>query len=134
MKQTRAKIETQLGSSADATIETTNRAQDLTSESRMNLNPLRTSQPSRLLRQFYGNLSVVLNETLLSLAEVPRFENLGGVWTTFDVKRTIGHFEAAIDSCGIVHGNPPCSVSHVVQVPAGLRIFGCNVRGPLLAM
>ena len=55
-------------------------------------------------------------------------ENLGGVWTTFDVKRSVEELETTIGSCGNVHSDPPYSVSHVVQVPAGLRIFGCSVR------
>lgn len=63
----------------------------------------------------------------LSSFDFPPREHFEGVWSTFDVSRASRELEALISSVGEIYNAPPYTVSHIIQVPAGVGIFASNV-------
>ena len=64
----------------------------------------------------------------ISLPEVSQQEDIGGVWSIFNIDRAQRELGAIIDSCGIVTDQPPFKISAVLQLPASLRLNITSVR------
>lgn len=62
------------------------------------------------------------NKSAVSLPEMLKREELGGIWSVFNTDEAHEEIGKIIKKCGNICEQPPYIISNILQLPASLRI------------